>query len=173
MNDVKPELEGFITGLTEVISSTMNNDESMKKLNVLESLGVQIFSKIVNPETLLNAYMIGDVGSIAVELEGLGIENEEFNKLLNQFNNLEESGFALLECLLINMFSKVINSKLSSGIISEEEIGNEYEEFSDMLIYSKSELILMYPHHDFSSLTGFDNVKKTLDYSIVNMVKLL
>jgi hypothetical protein len=37
-----------------------------------------------------------------------------------------------------------------------------------MLIYSKTELISMYPHHDFSSLTGFENVKKTLDEVVVN-----
>ena len=36
------------------------------------------------------------------------------------------------------------------------------------VIYSKSELISIYPHHDFSSLTGFENVKKTLDEVIVN-----
>ena len=37
-----------------------------------------------------------------------------------------------------------------------------------MLIYSNSELISMYPHHDFSSLTGFENVKKTLDEVVIN-----
>ena len=168
LSDVNPELNGFVTGLTEVISSTMNSDESMKKLNVLENLGMGIFSKIVSPETLLNAYMIGDMGSVVVELEGLGIGKEEFTKLLEGFNHLEGNGFANLECLMTNMFSKVVDSKLKSGVITEEEISSEYEEFSDMLIYSKSELISMYPHHDFSSLTGFENVKKTLDEVIVN-----
>ena len=168
LDNTNPLLNGFTNGLTEVISSTMNSDESMKKLNVLEMLGVQIFSKIASPETLLNVYMTGDIGIVGVELEGLGIENEELNKLLNEFNNLEENGFSNIECIMINMFSKVVNSKLSSGIITEEEIGLEYQDFSDMLIYSKSELISMYPHHDFSSLTGFDNVKKTLDEVIVN-----
>ena len=167
--EVNPELEGFITGLTEVISSTMNNDESMKKLNVLENIGMNIFSKIVSPETLLNAYMMGDMGSVVVELEGLGIEKEEFTKLLGAFNNMKSgNGFTDAECLMINMFSKVVDSKLKSGVITEEEISSEYDDFSDMLIYSKSELISMYPHHDFSSLTGFENVKKTLDEVIVN-----
>lgn len=161
-------LDGFVNGLTEVIASTMNNDESMKKLNVLEMLGVQILSKIVSPETLLNAYMTGDVGSIGVELEGLGIENQEFNQLLNNFNNLQGDGFANLECSMINMYSKVVDSKLRNGLITEDEISTEYEEFSAMLIYSKSDLISMYPHHDFSSLTGFENIKKTLDEVIVN-----
>ena len=168
VSDVNPELEGFITGLTEVISSTMNNDESMKKLNVLENIGMNIFSKIISPETLLNAYMMGDMGSVVVELEGLGIEKEEFTKLLDCFNHLEGTGFANLECLMTNMFSKVVDSKLKSGAITEEEISSEYDDFSDMLIYSKSELISMYPHHDFSSLNGFENVKKTLDEVIVN-----
>ena len=168
VNEVNPELNGFVTGLTEVISSTMNNDESMKKLNVLENIGMNIFSKIVSPEILLNAYMTGDMGSVVVELEGLGIEKDEFTKLLNGFNNLQGNGFSNLECLVTNMFGKVVGSKLKSGIIAEEEISNEYDDFSDMLIYSKTELISMYPHHDFSSLTGFENVKKTLDEAIVN-----
>lgn len=168
MNNVNPELNGFVIGLTEVISSTMNSDESMKKLNVLESTGMRLFSKIVSPETLLNAYMTGDMGSVVVELEGLGIEKDEFTKLLNGFNNLQGSGFSNLECLVTNMFGKVVDSKLKNGVITEEEIREEYEDFSDMLIHSKSELISMYPHHDFSSLNEFENVKKTLDEVIVN-----
>lgn len=168
MCDASPELNGFVTGLTEVISSTMNSDESMKKLNVLENLGMNIFSKIVSPETLLNAYMTGDVGSVVVELEGLGIEKEDFNKLLNGFNNLHGTGFANLECIMTKIYGKVVDSKIKNGVIIEEEISSKYEDFSDMLIYSKSELISMYPHHDFSSLTGFENVKKTLDEVIVN-----
>lgn len=168
VNEVKPELDGFITGLTEVIASTMNNDESMKKLNVLEALGMNIFSKIVSPETLLNAYMTGDIGSVVVELEGLGITNEEFNKLLDAFNKMSTpNGFTEAECIMTNMFSKVVDTKLKSGIITEEEIKDEYDDFSDMLIYSKSELISMYPHQDFSNLTGFDNVKKTLEDAVV------
>lgn len=168
VNEVKPELDGFITGLTEVIASTMNNDESMKKLNVLEALGMNIFSKIVGPETLLNAYMTGDMGSVVVELEGLGITNEEFNKLLDAFNNMSTpNGFTDAECIMTNMFSKVVDTKLKSGIITEEEINKEYGDFSDMLIYSKSELISMYPHQDFSNLTGFDNVKNTLEDAVV------
>ena len=146
----------------------MNNDESMKKLNVLENIGMNIFSKIVSPETLLNAYMTGDMGSVVVELEGLGITNEEFNKLLDAFNNMSTSnGFTDAECIMTNMFSKVVDTKLKSGIITEEEINEEYGDFSDMLIYSKSELISMYPHQDFSNLTGFDNVKKTLEDAVV------
>lgn len=168
ISNVNPEFNGFITGLTEVISSTMNCDESMKKLNVLESIGIRLFSKIVIPEVLFNAYITGDIGSIIVELEGLGIEKEEFNKLLDSFNNLDGNGFTNAECIMVNMFGKVVNTLLSSGAITEEEISSEYEDFSDMLIHSKSELISIYPHHDFSSLTGFENVKKTLDEVIVN-----
>lgn len=168
VNEVNPELNGFVTGLTEVISSTINNDESMKKLNVLENIGMNIFSKIVSPETLLNAYITGDMGSVVVELEGLGITNEEFNKLLDAFNNMSTSnGFTDAECIMTNMFSKVVDTKLKSGIITEEEIKDEYDDFSDMLIYSKSELISMYPHQDFSNLTGFDNVKKTLEDAVI------
>ena len=70
---------------------------------------------------------------------------------------------------MINMFGKKVSFKLKNGLITEEEINSEFDDFSDMLIYSKSELISMYPHHDFSSLTGFENVKSTLDSTIVNV----
>ena len=76
VGDVNPVMDGFVVGLTEVISSTMNNDESMKKLNVLENIGMGIFSKIVSPNILLDAYMTGDVGSIILELEGFGVDKE-------------------------------------------------------------------------------------------------
>ena len=102
------------------------------------------------------------------QLEGYYVDKEEFTKLLNRFNNLQGNGFSNLECLVTNMFGKVVDFKLKNGVIKEEEIREEYEEFSDMLIYSKSELISMYPHHDFSSLNGFENIKKTLDEVIVN-----
>ena len=169
VGDVNPVMDGFVVGLTEVISSTMNNDESMKKLNVLENIGMGIFSKIVSPNILLDAYMTGDVGSIILELEGFGVDKEEFSNLLNAFNNINGSGFTDLENIMINMFGKKVSFKLKNGLITEEEINSEFDDFSDMLIYSKSELISMYPHHDFSSLTGFENVKSTLDSTIVNV----
>ena len=173
-NNQNKSLDGFNKGLTEVISSTMNNDESMKKLNVLESLSMSIFSKIITPQVLLDSYMNNDIGSLVVELEGMGIEKDEFDKLLECFNNMGNkevplnSSFADAEVLMVGMFSKKTDSRLKNGDISYEDISREYDDFGDFLIFSRSELVSMYPHHDFSNLTGFENVKTAIDSAVIN-----
>ena len=103
-------MEGFFKGLTENISTLMNSDDSMKKLNVLESLGINIFSKIVNPETLINCYMNGDVISIVIELESYGISSDDFSALLDKFNKMsntvinENSAFTYAEVIMIDNY---------------------------------------------------------------------
>lgn len=167
-------LEGFFVGLTENISTLMNNDDSMKKLNILESLAMNIFSKIVDPETLINSYMTRNVIDIVVELESYGISNDDFTRLLEKFNKMsdtsikENTAFTDAEVIMTNMFSKVVDTKLKSGDISFEDISDVYSDFSDMLILGSSELVSMYGHHDFSNITGFENVKDTLDSAVLN-----
>ncbi len=174
MQNANESLDGFCTGLTEVISSTMNSDESMKKLNALEGLCMSVFSKIVNPQVLLDSYMSGDIGGIVIELESKGIDKDDFTRLLDSFNKLknynlkENSGFAECETIMIGMFGKVIDSKLKDGSLSYEDIGSEYDDFSDMIIFGKSELASMYPHYDFSNMTGFEDVKNALDKAVIN-----
>lgn len=174
MQNANESLDGFCTGLTEVISSTMNSDESMKKLNALEGLCMAIFSKIVNPQVLLDSYMNGDIGGIGIELESMGIGKDEFTSLLDSFNKLrnqnlkENSGFTECETIMIGMFGKVIDSRLKNGSLSYEDIGSEYDDFSDMIIFGKSELVSMYPHYDFSNLIGFEDVKNALDKAVIN-----
>lgn len=172
VNSNNQSLDGFNKGLTEVISSTMNNDESMKKLNVLESLSMSIFSKIVTPQVLLDSYMNNDIGSLVVELEGMGIGKDEFDKLLECLSNMGSkdvnSSFADAEVLMVSMFSKKTDTRLKNGDISYEDISREYDDFGDFLIFSRSELVSMYPHHDFSNLTGFENVKTAIDSAVIN-----
>lgn len=174
VENANASLQGYYKGLTEVISSTMNNDESMKKLNVLESIAISIFSKITGPDVLLDGYMNGDVGSVVVDLEALGIEKEEFTKLLDSFDKMsnselaENSSFTDAEVIMINMFGKSVDTRLKNGTITYEDIRGEYDDFSDMLIFGRSELVSMYPHHDFSSVVGFENVKSALDNAVVN-----
>lgn len=171
-NNQNKSLDGFNKGLTEVISSTINNDESMKKLNVLESLSMSIFSKIVTPQVLLDSYMNNDIGSLVVELEGMGIGKDEFDKLLECLSNMGSkdvnSSFADAEVLMVSMFSKKTDSRLKNGTISYEDISREYDDFGDFLIFSRSELVSMYPHHDFSNLVGFENVKTMVDSAVIN-----
>lgn len=163
--DNNPELNGFDTGLTEVISSTINNDESMKKLNVLENTLMSILSKIISPDILLDSYMNNDYSSVILELESIGVERNEFTELVRAFNNPKD--FSKAENIMINMFSKKIEKNIENGVITKEDINEEYSDFDAMLIYSKTELLSIYPHQDFSSI-NINNVKDTLDKAVID-----
>lgn len=160
------ELNGFDTGLTEIISSTINNDESMKKQNVLESTLMSIFSKIVSADTLLASYMNNDYSGIVLELESIGVEKFEFDELIRAFNNA--SDFAKAENIMTNMYSKKVEKSIENGVITKEDINYEYSNYEAMLIYSNSELISMYPHHDFTVIKDLNTVKDILDKVVVN-----
>lgn len=160
------ELNGFDTGLTEIISSTINNDESMKKQNVLESTLMSIFSKIVSADTLLTSYMNNDYSGIVLELESIGVEKFEFDELIRAFNNA--SDFAKAENIMTNMYSKKVEKSIENGVITKEDINYEYSNYEAMLIYSNSELSAMYPHHDFTVIKDLNTVKDTLDKVVVN-----
>lgn len=161
-----PELNGFDIGLTEIISSTINNDESMKKQNVLESTLMSIFSKIVSADTLLTSYMNNDYSGIVLELESIGVEKFEFDELIRAFNNA--SDFAKAENIMTNMYSKKVEKSIENGVIAMEDINYEYSNYEAMLIYSNSELSAMYPHHDFTMIKDLNTVKDTFDKVVVN-----
>ena len=162
-------LEGFNIGITEAISSTMNSDESMTKLNPLHYSLVSLFSKIVDGKTIIDTYMNGDMANLAFELEKIGIGNEEFVNLLTEFNKVdsEPNIFTKLEIDMIEMYGKKIDFELKNGTITYEDINERFEDFSSLLFFKRSELISIYPHHDFSYLNGFENVKDSLDKTIV------
>lgn len=161
-----PELNGFDIGLTEIISSTINNDESMKKQNVLGSTLMSIFSKIVSADTLLTSYMNNDYSGIVLELESIGVEKFEFDELIRAFNNA--SDFAKAENIMTNMYSKKVEKSIENGVITKEDINYEYSNYEAMLIYSNSELSAMYPHHDFTMIKDLNTVKDTFDKVVVN-----
>lgn len=164
--------KGFSIGVSEAIASTMNNDESMKKLNALNYTAISAFSKIVDPEIILNGFMNNTMEDIVTSLEEKGIDKEEFGKLLNCFNNMNNkepnTSFAEAQKIIINMYKKTIQNDLTNGKISFEDIKNKFDEFSQMLIFNNSELMLLYPFIDFTNVNGLDDVKPTLDASIVD-----
>lgn len=164
--------KGFSIGVSEAIASTMNNDESMKKLNALNYTAISAFSKIVDPEIILNGFMNNTMEDIVTSLEEKGIDKEEFGKLLNCFNNMNNkepnTSFAEAQKIIINMYKKTIQNDLSNGKISFEDLKNKFDEFSQMLIFNNSELMLLYPFIDFTNVNGLDDVKPTLDASIVD-----
>ena len=164
--------KGFSIGVSEAIASTMNSDESMKKLNALNYTAISAFSKIVDPEIILNGFMNNTMEDIVTSLEEKGIDKEEFGKLLNCFNNMNNkepnTSFAEAQKIIINMYKKTIQNDLSNGKISFEDLKNKFDEFSQMLIFNNSELMLLYPFIDFTNVNGLDDVKPTLDASIVD-----
>ena len=164
--------KGFSIGVSEAIASTMNNDESMKKLNALNYTAISAFSKIVDPEIILNGFMNNTMEDIVTSLEEKGIDKEEFGKLLNCFNNMNNkepnTSFAEAQKIIINMYKKTIQNDLTNGKISFEDLKNKFDEFSQMLIFNNSELMLLYPFIDFTNVNGLDDVKPTLDASIVD-----
>ena len=164
-------LEGFNIGLTEAISSTMNTDESMVKLNPLEYTLTSLFSKVVDGKILMNNYFNGDISNIAFELESKGINNEDFVGLLSDFNKVRtnDSSFVDAELLLIEMYQKKVGFELKNNNITYDDISNKFDDFSELLIQKRSELISIYPHYDFSNLNGFEKVNETLTNAVVKV----
>lgn len=164
-------LEGFNIGLTEAISSTMNTDESMVKLNPLEYTLTSLFSKVVDGKILMNNYFNGDISNIAFELESKGINNEDFVGLLSDFNKVRtnDSSFVDAELLLIEMYQKKVDFELKNNSITYDDISNKFDDFSELLIQKRSELISIYPHYDFSNLNGFEKVNEALTNAVVKV----
>lgn len=163
--------EGFKDGVTETISSVINEDTSMKKLNPLYNVLIVIFSEIVDPSILLASYMNGSVVDVIAYLDSIGISKQEFDNLATSFNELDsnDTAFTNAEVQMIDMYRKVVSNKLESGVITKEDISSEFDKFSESLISSRSLLISLYPHHDFSNVTGFENVENALRDAIVKL----
>ena len=150
--------EAFNTGLIESICMTFNTDEIAKKLNVREYTLMSIFSKIADPNVLLDACFMSGITNIIIHLDTLGISKEEFDRLCDCFTNLKSDNMAFTnaECLMIDMFEKKLNAK---GEKTEEEVNT----FNELLITNRNDLITMYPYHNFSNMNGFENVKTKLE----------
>lgn len=162
------DIIGFNNGMAETIASLMNSDESMKKLYPLESLSASLLSKVVDPITLINGYMNNDIESIIVELDSIGISNEEAYGLLNKFNTLPDS-FDEIEIMISNMYAKKVKNGLDNGEITYDDMSTKFGEFESMLVTSKSDLIVMYPFYSFEKVKNLNNVKTNFDLSVTNI----
>lgn len=173
--DMSPKFDGFNAGITEAIVSTMNNDESMKKLNPLEYIGISVFSKVVDPEVLINSYMNKDLPNIVVHLETMGISSDTFENLLDSFNQMSDTSisnndsFSNALVTMTEMYSKVVEFGLKNGQITYDDISAKFSDFSEMIVSSKSELIALYPHHDFSNLSGFDKINNAIENCVISI----
>lgn len=167
------DFNGFNRGMAEEIATIINPDESMKKLNPLSSTLVAAFSKVVDPSVLLSAYMNNDLSEIAFNLEAMGINTEQYMQFIGYLGLLDnekyKNVFSDCEKLLIDMYAKKIEYKLDNNLMSKEQLGEAFDDFSSMLITSRSELISLYPHHDFRNVNGLETVQSALQTSIINL----
>lgn len=167
------DFNGFNRGMAEEIATIINPDESMKKLNPLSSTLVAAFSKVVDPSVLLSAYMNNDLSEIAFNLEAMGINTEQYMQFIGYLGLLDnekyKNVFSDCEKLLIDMYAKKIEYKLDNNLMSKEQLGEAFDDFSSMLIISRSELISLYPHHDFRNVNGLETVQSALQTSIINL----
>lgn len=167
------DFNGFNRGMAEEIASIINPDESMKKLNPLSSTLVAAFSKVVDSSVLLSSYMNNDLSEIAFNLEAMGINTEQYMQFIGYLGLLDnekyKNVFSDCEKLLIDMYAKKIEYKLDNNLMSKEQLGEAFDDFSSMLITSRSELISLYPHHDFRNVNGLETVQSALQTSIINL----
>lgn len=167
------DFNGFNRGMAEEIATIINPDESMKKLNPLSSTLVAAFSKVVDSSVLLSSYMNNDLSEIAFNLEAMGINTEQYMQFIGYLGLLDnekyKNVFSDCEKLLIDMYAKKIEYKLDNNLMSKEQLGEAFDDFSSMLITSRSELISLYPHHDFRNVNGLETVKSALQTSIINL----
>lgn len=167
------DFNGFNRGVAEEIATIINPDESMKKLNPLSSTLVAAFSKVVDPSVLLSAYMNNDLSEIAFNLEAMGINTEQYMQFIGYLGLLDnekyKNVFSDCEKLLIDMYTKKTEYKLDNNLMSKEQLGDAFDDFSSMLITSRSELISLYPHHDFRNVNGLETVQSALQTSIINL----
>ena len=167
------DFNGFNRGRAEEIATIINPDESMKKLNPLSSTLVAAFSKVVDSSVLLSSYMNNDLSEIAFNLEAMGINTEQYMQFIGYLGLLDnekyKNVFSDCEKLLIDMYAKKIEYKLDNNLMSKEQLGEAFDDFSSMLITSRSELISLYPHHDFRNVNGLETVQSALQTSIINL----
>lgn len=167
------DFNGFNRGVAEEIATIINPDESMKKLNPLSSTLVAAFSKVVDPSVLLSAYMNNDLSEIAFNLEAMGINTEQYMQFIGYLGLLDnekyKNVFSDCEKLLIDMYTKKTEYKLDNNLMTDEQLGDAFDDFSSMLITSRSELISLYPHHDFRNVNGLETVQSALQTSIINL----
>lgn len=163
--------EGFKEGVTESMCTVMNEDSSLKKIKPLEHRLISVFSYIVDPTILTSSYMNGSVVDVIAHLDTLGISKQEFDGLAKSLNELHTSNTAFTdaEVQMIDMYRKVISNKMNNGELEVSDASKKFADFSTSLIYSRSELICMYPQHNFSNMTGFDNVEKALAEAVKNL----
>ena len=167
------DFNGFNRGMAEEIATIINPDESMKKLNPLSSTLVAAFSKVVDSSVLLSSYMNNDLSEIAFNLEAMGINTEQYMQFIGYLGLLDnekyKNVFSDCEKLLIDMYVKKTEYKLDNNLMTDEQLGEAFDDFSSMLITSRSELISLYPHHDFRNVNGLETVQSALQTSIINL----
>ena len=156
--------EGYQNAVTSEIISLINMDEGRGALDPEGRELISIFSGIVDPSIIIGAYINGSVVDVITYLDSVGVPKQDFDAFASSLNELHTSNtaFTTAETQLIEMYRKVISTKMVNGELDRNQASKTFAEFSTRLWYHRSKLISLYEHHDFSNLEGFDNVEVAL-----------
>jgi hypothetical protein len=140
------------------IKSLPNPDEGRKKYRFIESFLVNIFSKIVDSDTLFNAFKDNNDMLIIRALREYGISEKEFidfTHLIGEAidsNTKEKESFAEAQYLLLSMYRRKIETLVSRGEVKKDSVRAAITTFGTSLIWGKEFLRTTFPFNDVGYL---------------------
>lgn len=158
-------LQDFWNGVTcKIVDSLPNPDEGRSKYRAIESTLVNIFTKIVDPNTLIRAFSENNEMLIIRALREYGIPEHEFFRFVMLIgeaknpNTTEKDSFAQAQYLLLGMFGKKIQHKVLMGEINQDVIRPAMTSFSLSLVPDKEGLRNAFPLNNvgYLRLNGAD-----------------
>lgn len=159
----------LISGIGDLLIKAIPiSDESRKIIKPLAGISAAILSKIVDPMTLSDAYMINDLGPIYVELSQYGITAEEVSGLIVQMSN----NFGEAQLMMRELYIRKLSSQSQRGIISEDDVKELLELFDRTLIRDKSDLMISFPFNgELADTPGLERTDAPLSVGEVEKAK--
>lgn len=152
-------LKDFWNGVDcQIVDSLPNGDEGIQKYRMIEKLLVSIFSKIVDPGVIVNAYFDNKDVLIVRALREYGITEKEFMDFTHFIgeakdpNTKEKESFADAQKLLLSMYRKKVETLVSRGEIRKDSVRAAITTFGTSLVAGKESLRSTFPFNDVSYL---------------------
>lgn len=153
-------LKDFWNGVDcNIVESLPNPDEGRQKYRMVEKLLVSMFSKVIDPDTIINAFLDNNDMLIIRALKEYGItemEFMEFTRLIGEAKDpstRENNSFADAQNLVLTMFRKKVETLVSREKLKKEAVRAAITTFSQStLIYGKGILINTFPFNNVSHL---------------------
>ena len=159
--------EGLRRGIATNMVTNVIGDEGEKSLYPLENILTSLLGDAVGADVLLDANFNSGLEGISNYLSRVGVSEDEPKKLFQLYDELGTSptSFADAEGIIVDMFSRIAES----GIYTNEELDRRFYYLSGNIITGRKDLEV-FPHYDFSSLTGFEKVSAKLGEIMGNPV---